>query len=140
MAAFTLLPQPFRATSLPDITAKPIPHATADPGTLVTFATTTSTKASESIEITGFTSWSDHGGLSVYTDVRTTGTPRVAGLGAISAVGQMTISNRSVWFRSGGQELMISASSSKARARMRIFWGIWMLVFAVQFVRPLVFP
>lgn len=98
MAAFTLLPQPFRATSLPDITAKPIPHATADPGTLVTFATTTSNKVSESLEITEFTSWSDHGGLSVYTDVRTTGTPRVAGLSAELMMDRVRTPDRSVLF------------------------------------------
>ena len=99
LAAFTLLPQPFRTTSLPDITANPIPHATADSGTLTIHTTITSIGASTEPEaITGTESWSDNGGQSVYTDVRTTGTPRVAGLSAELIMDRVRTPYRSVPF------------------------------------------
>ena len=99
LAAFTLLPQPFRATSIPGVTPGLIPHATADPGTLTIHTTITSIGASTEPEaITGIESWSDHGGMSVYTDVRTTGTPRVAGLSAELIMDRVRTPYRSVPF------------------------------------------
>jgi hypothetical protein len=80
--AFTILPQPFRTTSFPGITAS-VPRATADPGTLSIYTTTTTSASGSGSGIPGVSTWSDRGGISIYTDVRTTGTPRVAyGVGA----------------------------------------------------------
>jgi hypothetical protein len=76
MAAFTILPQPFRASSYPGATS--IPRATADPGTLSQYTTTTTSTTTSKSAISSVSSWSDKGGISVYTDVRTTGTPRLA--------------------------------------------------------------
>jgi hypothetical protein len=99
LAALTILPKQSRATTIPGITVSPIPHATADPGTLTIHITTTSTSIqSESESIAEFKNWSGIGGLSVYTDVRTTGTPRRAGLGVSPGVQRMPLSNRSVFW------------------------------------------
>ena len=93
LAAFTIggLPPTFQPTSLPGIAAS-IPRATVDPGTLPQSTTASLTITSE-LEIGK--SWSDRGAVSVYTEVRTTGTPRVAvGTGP----GPGTVSNRLVSF------------------------------------------
>jgi hypothetical protein len=76
MAAFTILPQPFRTSSYPGATS--IPRATADPGTLSRYTTTTTSATTSESVTSRVSSWSDRGGISVYTDVRTTGTPRLA--------------------------------------------------------------
>jgi len=91
LAAFTIggLPPTFQPTSLPGITAS-IPRATVDPGTLPQSTTASLTITSES-EIGK--SWSDRSAVSVYTDVRITGTPRVAG---VAGPGPGTMSNRLV--------------------------------------------
>lgn len=135
LAAFTLLPQPFRATSFPGLTPKLIPHATADPGTLTIHTTITSIGASsEPVAITGTESWSDHGGQSVYTDVRTTGTPRVAGLSAELMMERLGTSNRSVLSMSSGRGLMSSSSWSSPKPKMRMFWGFWVLGVVIQYL------
>ena len=86
MAAFTILPQPFRTSSFSG--AASIPRATAEPGTISSYTTiTTSPSVSESAisDVSSVSNWSDRGGISVYTDVRTTGTPRLAAeLGTLS--------------------------------------------------------
>jgi len=76
MAAFTILPQPFRISLYPGATS--IPRATADPGTISSYTTTTTTPSVSESAISRISSWSDKGGIAVYTDVRTMGTPRLA--------------------------------------------------------------
>ena len=83
LAAFTILPQPFRTSSFPGATS--IPRATADPGAISSYTTITASPSVSESAISSVSNWSDRSGISIYTDVRTTGTPRLAAeLGTVS--------------------------------------------------------
>jgi hypothetical protein len=82
LAAFTLLPHAFHTSSITGTIPTAIPHATADPATISPSPTGRINDDTDTVgTLSGIIVCSDGGSISVYTDVRTKGTPRVAGLG-----------------------------------------------------------